>query len=160
VRAELREKVVTKFWAKLERLSDYLLPGKPKEKQIWRRVYHTQHGKKVMKGFEASLRRMPDEQFEAVMAQLDSMDPIEIMRQASTSVLGHLPKKRGGRPGIYKLEIRQRAIQDIGHEYPRCNSLGEAIDLVAVRYGMTSEYLHKVWKNRRRLRLREDKPKE
>ncbi len=160
MRAELREKVVAKYWAQLERLAAYLLPGKPKEKQIWRRAFRTKLGKKVMKSCEASLRRMPDEKFEAAMAELDSIDVVEIMRKAFTTGLGHLPKKRGGRPGAFSLDVRQRAIQDIGHEYPRCNRLSEAIDLVAARYGMTAEYLRKVWKNRKRLRRRVAVPKE
>jgi len=46
-------------------------------------------------------------------------------------------------------------VQDIGHEYPNCNSLAEAIGVVAERYGMPPEYLHKVWKNRKRPRQRE-----
>ena len=155
MRAELCEKVMAKYWAQLERLAAYLLPGKPKEQQIWRHVLNSSLGKKVMKSFEVSLRLTPDEKFEAVMAELDSMDAVEISRRAFTTALGHLPKKRGGRPGKFSLEVRQRAIQDIGHEYPRCNSLAEAMELIAARHGMTTEYLRKVWKNRKRLRQRE-----
>ncbi len=144
---------MAKYWAQLELLAGYLLPGKPKGNQIWRRVFRTKSGKKIMKSLEASLRRMPDESFEAAMTELDSM--IEMSRKGFASGLAHLPKRRGGRHGAFSLDIRRRAVQDIGHEYPRCDSLREAIEVVAARNGMTPEYLHKVWKNRKRLRQRE-----
>jgi hypothetical protein len=160
VRAELREKVIAKYWDAIEQLAAHMLPGKPKEKQIWRRVFRTKIGKSVMRTFEASLKPLPDDRFEAVMAELDSKAPVDLMRRAFTTGLGHLPKKRGGRPGMFSLDVRQRAIQDIGHEYPRCDSLADAIELVAGRYGMSTEYLRKVWKNRKRLRRDQKESKE
>jgi len=150
---------MAKYWAQLERLAAYLLPGKPKEKQIWRRVLRTKFGQKVMKSFEASLRRMPDTKFESIMAELDTMDAVEVTRKAFKVGLSHLPKKRGGRRGTFSRDIRQRAIEDLGHELPR-KTFAEAIDLVAIRYEMTPNYLRKVWKNRKRLRQLENEPKE
>ncbi len=86
------------------------------------------------------------------MAEIDSMDPLEMMRRVFTTGLGLLPKRRGGRPGMFSLDVRQRAIQDIGHEYARRPRLADAFEVVAARYGMPTKYLRKVWKNRERLK--------
>jgi hypothetical protein len=102
---------------------------------------------------QQALKLMPDEQFEAAMAMMDEIP--EKLRKNFTGLLDYLPKSRGGRPPAFSLDIRRRAVQDIGHEYPSRDSLGEAIEVVARRYGMTPEYLCKVWRNRRRLRERE-----
>lgn len=102
-----------------------------------------------MKDLEASLLHAPDEMFETFMAEIDT---VEVVRRAFTTGLKYLPKKRGGRPSEFPLQVRQLAIQEIGVEYPNCDSLAEAIEKVAARHGMTPEYLHKVWKNRKRLR--------
>jgi len=149
LKKELREKVVAKYWAQLERLSTHLLPGTPKEKQIWRRAFRSKEGRQVIKKFETSLVHAPDEMFEEFMREIDT---VALIRRTFTTALKHLPKKRGGRPSEFPLQVRQLAIQEIGREYPNCDSLGEAIEKVAVRYGMKPEYLHKVWKNRKRLR--------
>jgi hypothetical protein len=149
LKPELRRKVIAKYWDQLSRLAIYLLPGKSKEEQIWRRGFRTKKGKQVMKELEASLVHAPDEMFEAFMAEIDTVD---VIRRSFTTGLKHLPKKRGGRPSEFPLEVRQLAVQDIGREYPNCDSLAEAIEKVASRYRMTPGYLHKVWKNRKRLR--------
>jgi hypothetical protein len=88
------------------------------------------------------------------MALLDSMGPFELMRIGFKTGLSQLPKKRGGRPAAFSLEVRRKAVQDIANEL-QYDTLSEAIDVVAARHGMTSEYLRKLWKNRTRLRQRE-----
>jgi len=149
VRAELSQKVMAKFAAQLERLAASLGASKAKG---WARSGLKKSG--VARGLEAKLRRMPDKQFETAMANLDFLAP-ERLSKSLRAALVHMPKNRGGRPPAFSLEVRRRAVQDIGHEYPNCDSLGESIEVVAERYGMTPEYLGKVWKNRKRLRQRE-----
>jgi len=100
-----------------------------------------------------ALRLIPDEGFEKAMAMMDRI-PADLRKNLKRA-LSSLPKSRGGRTPAFSVEIRRRAVQDIGHEYPNCDSLADAIDVVAVRYGMPREYLRKVWKNRKRLRQRE-----
>jgi hypothetical protein len=80
----------------------------------------------------------------------------ELMRTVFKTGLAQLPKKRRGRPGTFSREVRQRAVDDIGVEYARRRKLGDAIKVVAARYGMPTKYLQKVWKNRIRLRQKED----
>jgi hypothetical protein len=104
---------------------------------------------------EAYLEKVPDDKFEAVMAVLDSTHPAELMRGVFKTGLDRLPKKRGGRPAMFSLDVRRRAVQDIGNELPRCDRLSDAVKVVAARYGMPTEYLRKLWKNRKRLRSRE-----
>lgn len=155
MREELRQKLVDKYWDVIERLAAHMLPGSPKEKKVWSRMIRNGPAKNVIPAFEAKLKHVSDDKFEALMAQLDSMEPVELMRTVLNTSLSQLPKKRGGRPGTFSLDIRRRAVQDIGNEYPRCDSFSEAINVVAARYGMPPEYLRKVWKNRKRLRHRE-----
>lgn len=152
MRKELRQRVVDKYWEAIELLAAHMLPGNPKDKKVWSRMIRTGPARSVVPAFEARLKDVPDEKFEALMAGFDSMQADELMRGVFKRGLNRLPKKRGGRPGTFSLEVRQRAVQDIGHEYPRCDSFADAIALVANRYGMTTEYLRKVWKNRKRLR--------
>ena len=109
----------------------------------------------VFRSLEAQLQREPDKRFETIMANLDGLSP-DTFRKTLKAFVTLMPKNRGGRPATFSLDIRRRAVQDIGHEYPRCDSLAEAIELVAARYGMTTEYLRKVWKNRKRLRQQEN----
>ena len=156
VREELRQKIVDKYWEVIELLAAHMLPGNPKDKKIWSHMIRTGPAKSVIPAFEAKLKHEPDDRFEALMAQLDSMEPVELMRTVMSTGLAKLPKKRGGRPARFSLDVRRRAIQDTGHEYARRDRLADAIEVVAARYEMPTEYLRKVWKNRQRLRQRED----
>jgi hypothetical protein len=156
VRAELRRKIVAKYREAVEFLFAKVLPGSPKEKKIWIRIIRGGSGRTVGLALDAKLKTEPDDRFQALMADLDSMDLNELVRLALTTGFAHLPKKRGGRPPTFSLEARRLAVQDIGNEYPRCDSFTEAVNLVAARYEMRPEYLRKVWKNRKRLRQRED----
>src|SRR5215469_3627834 len=103
----------------LERLAAHMLPGNPQEKKVWSRMIRTGPAKNVMPAFEAKLKHVPDNKFEAVLAELDSMKLDELMRTVFKTGLAQLPKKRGGRPATFSLDIRQRAIDDVGHEYAR-----------------------------------------
>jgi len=150
VRAELRREILAKLASQLERLATNF-GGTPVAKG-WAKRGLGKVG--VFKGLEIPLRRAPDKEFETMMANLDELDP-ERMSKGLRNLLVHLPKNRGGRPPTFSLDIRRRAVQDIGHEYPNRDSLSEAIEVVAGRYGMTPEYLRKVWKNRKRLRQRD-----
>jgi len=156
VRKELRQKLVEKFWDVIERLAAHMLPGNPKEKEVWSRMIRNGPAKNVIPAFVARLKHEPDDKVAALLAELDSMQPDELMRTVFKVGLAHLPKKHGGRPGTFSLDVRRRAVDDVGHEYSRCDSFSEAIDVVAARYGMESKYLRRVWKNRKRLRQRED----
>jgi len=156
VREELRQKLVDKYWDVIERLAAHMLPGSPKEKKVWSRMIRNGPAKNVMPAFEAKLKHVPDNKFEAVMAEIVSMQPDELMRTVLKSGLARLPKKRGGRPPTFSLDVRRKAIQDTGIEYARRDRLADAVEVVAARYGMPTEYLRKVWKNRKRLRQRED----
>jgi hypothetical protein len=155
VRKELRQKLVDTYWDVIERLAAHMLPGSPKEKKVWSRMIRNGPAKNVMPAFEAKLKHVPDDKFEAVMAEIVSMQPDGLMRTVLKSGLAHLPKKRGGRPPTFSLDVRGKAIQDIGIEYARRDRLADAIEAVAGRYGMPTEYLRKVWKNRKRLRNRD-----
>lgn len=99
---------------------------------------------------DKELSTKPDSEFGTIMDDLDSAPPA--MQKLVKESLRYVKKNRGGRPPDFPLEIRRNAIRDIGHEYPQCDSLRQAIELVAIRYGMKPDYLGKVWKNRRRLR--------
>jgi hypothetical protein len=155
LRQDLRRKIEEKYWEKLDLLFDKILPTDPKNKKVRSRMVRSGPARNAIPRLVAKLKHVQDDKLEAVLAEIDSMDPIEFARVALTAGLGKLPKKHGGRPPAFSLDVRRKAVQDIGNEYPRYDTLGEAIDVVAVRYGMTSEYLHKVWKNRKRLRQRE-----
>jgi hypothetical protein len=113
----------------------------------------------VLRGLETQLRRASDKRFEKIMANLDGLNP-DTFRKSLKAFVTLMPKNRGGRPATFSLDIRRRAVQDVGHEYPRCDSLAQAIELVAARHGMTTEYLRKVWKNRKRLRQHENEMKD
>ena len=154
MKKELRQRIVEKYWDAVERLAAHMLPGNPKDKKVWSRMIRSGPAKNVLPAFETKLKQIPDEKFEAVIAEIDSIQSSELMRGLFKTGLARLPKKRGGRPATFSLDIRRKAIQDIGNEYPRYDTLSEAIDVVAARHGMTSEYLRKVWKNRKRLRQR------
>lgn len=156
MRTELRQKFIDKYWDTLELLFARMLPTNPKTKKVWSRMLRNGLAKTVVPGLEAYLKRVPDDRFEAAMAQLDSMGPFEMMRIGFKKGLSLLPKKRGGRPGMFPLDVRRRAIQDIGPEYARHPRLADAIEVVAARYGMPKKYLRKVWKNRERLKQPED----
>ena len=108
------------------------------------------------KQYEKWLRLIPDKEFGTMMTGLDSLP--EHTHKVVKESLRQLPKDRGGRPPAFPVEIRKSAIQDVGNEYPRCDSFSEAIDVVATRYKMTPEYLRKVWKNRKRLRQHGTEP--
>jgi hypothetical protein len=155
VRKELRQKVIDKYWDVLEFLFGHMLPGNQKDKKILSRMIRTGPAKNVIPAFEAKLKHEPDDKFEALMAQLDSMQPDELMRTVFKTGLANLPKKRGGRPGTFSRDVRQRAVDDIGTEYARRRKLSDAIEVVAARYGMPTKYLRRVWKNRMRMRQRE-----
>lgn len=156
VRQELRERIAAKYLETLELVFAKMLPADPKDKKARSRMIRTGPAKNVIPHLVAKLKHVPDDRLEALMAEIDSMDPLEMIRLVFTKGLGQLPKKRGGRPATFPLNIRRRAIQDVGPEYARRDRLAEAIDVVAARYGMPTEYLRKVWKNRKRLRQRED----
>lgn len=156
MRQELRERIAAKYLEKLELVFAKMLPADPKDKKARSRMIRTGPAKNVIPHLVAKLKHVPDARLEALMAEIDSMDPLEMMRLVFTKGLGQLPKKRGGRPATFPLDIRRRAIQDVGPEYARSDRLADAIDVVAARYGMPTEYLRKVWKNRKRLRQRED----
>jgi hypothetical protein len=111
--------------------------------------------KNMIPAFVARLKNEPDDKIEALFAELDSMQPNEVMHTVFKVGLASLPKKHGGRPGTFALEVRRRAVDDVSHEYSRCDSFSEAIDVVAARYGMEHKYLRRVWKNRKRLRNRD-----
>lgn len=156
MRKELLQRLVEKYWDVIERgLAVHMLPGNPKEKEVWSRMIRNGPAKNVIPAFVARLKHEPDEKFEAALAQLDSMQPDELMRIVFKVGLARLPKKHGGRPGTFSFEVRKRAVQDVGNEYSRCDSFSEAIDVVAARYRMEPKYLRKVWKNRKRLRNRD-----
>lgn len=156
VRKELRQKLVEKYWDVIERgLAAHMLPGNPKEKEVWSRMIRNGPAKNVIPAFVARLKNEPDDKVESLLAELDSMQPDELMRTVFKVGLARLPKKHGGRPGVFSLEVRRRAVQDVGNEYSRCDSFSEAIDVVAARYGMDPKYLRRVWKNRKRLRNRD-----
>jgi len=112
--------------------------------------------KKVIPAFVARLKHEPDHKLKALLADLDSMKPDELMRTVFKTGLSRLPKKRGGRPGTFSRDVRQRAIDDIGIEYARRSKLAEAIEVVGARRGMPTKYLQRVWKNRMRLRQIKD----
>lgn len=156
MRKELRQKFIDKYWELMELLFSKMLPSNPKDKKVWSRMLRNGRAKNAVPALEAYLKRIPDEKFEAVMAQLDSMGPFELMRSGFKAGLSQLPKRRGGRPGMFSLDIRLRAIQDIGIEYSRRPRLADAIETVAARYGMPTKYLRKVWKDRQRLKQRGD----
>ena len=99
--------------------------------------------------WEKMVRNAPDHAFEGLMSELDSM-PAQI-HKAFKDAAANTPKDRGGRPSAFPLDIRRRAIQDVRSERAQCDILSDAIDIVAKRYGMTPNYLRKVWKNRKRL---------
>lgn len=154
MRKDLLQKLEEKYWDVMELLGAHMLPEK--DKKIWSGMIRKGPAKKVSAAFLTRVKHEPDKKFEAIMAELDSMQPIEIVRTVLSTGLTQLPKKRGGRPATFSLDVRRKAIQDIGIEYARRDRLADAISVVAVRYGMSTEYLHKVWKNRRRLRQQEE----
>ena len=149
MRADLRKKVMERYW---KRIDSVVLPMKltPEQKKVHNLFTRKSQFFKIM---QKALMLMPDEDFEKAMAMMDRIP--DDLKKNLKGALSSLPKSRGGRTPAFSLEIRRRAVQDIGHEYPNCNSLAEAIGVVAERYKMTPEYLHKVWKNRKRLRQRE-----
>jgi len=156
VRPKLNERIAAKYCDKIELLFAKLLPADPKGKKIRSHIIRTGAAKNVMARLMEKLKHVPDDRLEALLAEIDSMDPVEMARLVFTAGIGQLPKKRGGRPGIFPRDVRQRAVDDIGSEYARCRKLSDAIEAVAARYEMPTKYLHKVWKNRIRLRQRED----
>ena len=103
----------------------------------------------IRKRTEAAWRRLSDAQFEEANAKLDALP--SILRQSLSEGIGKLPANRGGRPPAFPIEVRRRAIEDLGHELPRTNSFSEAVNIVSARYGMPPDYVRKVWKNRKRL---------
>ena len=154
MRQDLRQKIEEKYWEKIDLLFDKMLPADSKDKKTKSRLIRTGPAKNAIPRLVAKLKHVPDDRLEAVMAEIDSMDPIEFARRVYTLGLGQLPKKRGGRPAMFSLDVRRRAVQDIGNELPRCDRLSDAVKVVAARYGMPTEYLRKLWKNRKRLRNR------
>jgi hypothetical protein len=152
MRAQLRQKALAKLEAAFLQGVSFLLVGETyfsekQKKQIERDLWRKSPQRKQ---FDMLLRKVPDKDFEGLMANID-LTP-SLLHKAIKNSLKYMPKNRGGRPPAFSLEIRRRAIQDIGHEYPRCDSFRDAIELVAARHGMTPEYLRKVWKNRKRLK--------
>jgi len=99
--------------------------------------------------FKEMFRKVPDKDFEKVMSQFENM-PVSI-HKSFKEALKHLPKDRGGRPSEFPPEIRRQAIQDVRSERARCDSLRDAIEMVAERHKMRPDYMRKVWKNRKRL---------
>jgi hypothetical protein len=155
MREDLRQRLVAKYWEMVELLAADMLPKNPKDKRQWKHMLRNGPAKRGVPSMEAYLEKVPDDKFEAVMAVLDSTHPAELMRGVFKTGLDRLPKKRGGRPAMFSLDVRRRAVQDIGNELPRCDRLSDAVKVVAARYGMPTEYLRKLWKNRKRLRSRE-----
>jgi len=153
MRPELREKVMEKLESRLVRLAENF-SGKPMPKG-WARRGLKSSG--IGKAFETGLRRAPDRRFDSIMTRLAALDPTNVSRSLKMALL-NMPKARGGRPPAFSLEVRRRAVKDIGNEYPECDRLTDAICLVAKRYGMSPDYLHKVWKNRKRLKSIEKEP--
>jgi len=154
VRRELLQKLEEKYWEMMELLGTHMLPEK--DKKIWSRMIRKGPARIAQAAFLTSVKHEPDDKFEALMAKLDSMQSVELIRTVLSTSLTQLPKKRGGRPPTFSLDIRRKAVQDIGIEYARCDRLADAIRVVAARYGMPTEYLGKVWKNRKRLRQRQE----
>ena len=154
MREDLLQKLEEKYWEVMELLGAHMLPEK--DKKVWSRMIRKGPATKALAAFLTRVKHEPDKKFEAFMAELDSMKTVELIRTVLSTGLAQLPKKRGGRPATFSLEVRRKAIQDIGVEYPRHDRLADAINVVAVRYGMPTEYLSKVWKNRKRLRQREE----
>ncbi len=150
MRAELREKVLTKFEAQLARLAACFL-GESQARQ-WARTRFELSGQRKM--LDAKLRGMPDKKYESMMSSLEVLDPKDL-GQLLKKALPRLPKNKGGRDAMFPLEVRRKAILDIGIEYARRDSLRDAVDAVAARYKMPPDYLRRVWKNRKRLRERE-----
>jgi hypothetical protein len=152
VRPELRRKVMAKLDAAFLRTASFLTMGKTHLSEKRKALIHKGlwQDSPQRKQSERKLQRTPDKEFEAIMANLDAL-PNDV-HKAFKDAIRYMPKNRGGRPAAFPLEMRKRAIQDVGHEYPRCDSFRDAIELVAHRYGMTPDYLRKVWKNRKRLK--------
>ena len=153
MKSELQKKLLAKIDAIHTRAVALMVHGaefQGKEDEVWKKLVENTF-KPFRKRYEAALRLLPDDQFEAENARLESQ-PGEI-RKTLTQHLPNLPAKRGGRPPSFPKEIRRSAIDDLAHEL-RNSSFGEAVTQVAARYEMTSDYLRKIWKNRKRLNTR------
>jgi hypothetical protein len=98
---------------------------------------------------EEMYRAVPDGEFEKVMSSLETTT--RAAQEDFKEAVKYFPKNHGGRPSEFLVEIRRKAIQDVRLERARCDSLRDAIEVVAKHYDMTPDYLRKVWKNRKRL---------
>ncbi|MGO9519261.1 MAG: hypothetical protein ACLPND_19685 [Candidatus Korobacteraceae bacterium] len=152
MKRELHRQAMAKLDINYLRSVGFITEGEPDlhEKQRKMVLKNFWHGTPQRKQVERMIRRVPDENFEVLMTQLDSMPGA--LRKIIKEKLVYLPKNRGGRPSEFPLDVRRRAIRDLGLEYSRCDSFKEAVELVAGRYEMTHDYLRRLFKNRKRLR--------
>lgn len=152
MKPELQRQVIAKLDAMYVRSVGLLSQGEAgfTEKQAKMAKKHFWINSPQRKQYERAIRALPDTDFEEVMANLDNFPGF--FRKLVNENIVYISRNRGGRPPGAPLEVRRRAVQDLGVEYARCDTFKEAVDLVASRYNMTPDYLRKVWKNRRRLK--------
>jgi hypothetical protein len=101
------------------------------------------------------LRMVPDAEFTAWISWVDEM-PGKMLASIKQH-LANMPKNHGGRTPHHPLAVRIQAIQEVGQELAGGLSFGEAFEKVAKRHGMATDYLRRVWRNRKRLKPKEPK---
>jgi len=155
MKQEMVRQVMSKADAMWLRMIGVLTEGKefkPRDKMRGT-VARTWKRSPIRKRLEEVCRQLPDTQVEELNTRLDTLP--RVVRKMLSENLPNLPANRGGRPPAFPIDIRRHAIEDLAHELPR-RDFSEAVETVARRYGMSPDYLRKVWKNRRH--LNESKP--
>jgi Mor family transcriptional regulator len=100
--------------------------------------------------WEKVFRMVPDGEFAAWMSALDEMP--DKMLASLKDRIANMPKDHGGRPPYYPLAVRLQAVQEVGQETAGGLNFGEAVEKVAKRHEMSTSYLRRVWRNRKRLK--------
>ena len=101
-----------------------------------------------LREYENYLRGLPDEEFAIESARLDSQ-PAQIRKSLAANIRA-LPRQKGGRRATFSKVVRLKAIDELALAL-RNSSFGDAVDVVARRHSMSTDYLRKIWKNRKRL---------
>lgn len=152
MRPELFRKAMAKVDSVFSQVADPLTVGNTdlseKRKKSVEKGFWTKSPQRMR--WERIIRETPDKKFEELMSSLDGI-PAQI-HKAFKEAAANTPKDRGGRPPHFPLKVRRQAIQDLGPEYSRWSSFTEAVEIVAKRYGMETDYLRRLWKNRKRLK--------
>src|SRR5271157_2396761 len=114
MKPELHRQVMAKLDAMYVRVVGLMSQGEAgfNEKQAKMAKRHFWSKAPQRKQFEKAIQALPDSEFEVLMANLDAFPGF--FRKMFKENIVYVPKSRGGRPPGAPLDIRRRAVQDLG----------------------------------------------